>query len=83
MSVHANGKSPPQAFSQSAFRTRDDFQEACKALLDPLVSHFIPGNSRAERGAMYRDRAKTFAMDFVHYFDLEGRCWFCLIALIC
>ena len=36
-----------------------------------------------ERGAMYRDRAKSFAMDFVHYFDPEGWCRFCFIALVC
>lgn len=51
MSVRANGKTPPQAFSQSAFRTRDDFQEACKALLDPLAPHFTPGNSRVKIGS--------------------------------
>ncbi|KAF9882723.1 hypothetical protein FE257_005341 [Aspergillus nanangensis] len=50
MSVLANGKTPLHAFSQSPFRTRGDFQTACKALLDPLVSCFTPGSSRVKIG---------------------------------
>lgn len=51
MSVHANGRTPLQAFSQSSFRTRYDFQEACKSLLNPLVPHFTPGGSRVKIGS--------------------------------
>ncbi|GES60678.1 uncharacterized conserved protein UCP014753 [Aspergillus terreus] len=50
MSVHANGKTPLQAFSQSSFRTRHDFQTACQALLDPLVQCFTPGCTRVKIG---------------------------------
>lgn len=51
MSVHANGRTSLQAFSQCSFRTRNDFQQACKALLDPLVRHFTPGGSRVKIGS--------------------------------
>lgn len=50
MSIHANGKTPTHPFSQSAFRSRSDFQEACKAFLDPLVPHFTSGGSRVKIG---------------------------------
>lgn len=50
MSVHANGKTPAQAFSKSHFSTRADLQDACRALLDPLVPHFTPGGSRVKIG---------------------------------
>jgi hypothetical protein len=51
MSVHANGKTPTQPFSQSPFRTRTDLQDACKALLDPLIPRFTPGGSRVKIGS--------------------------------
>lgn len=51
MSVQANGKTPIQAFSRSPFRTRRDFQDACRALLDPLVPRFTPGCSRVKIGS--------------------------------
>lgn len=51
MSIHANGKTRSQAFSQSLFRTRNDFQEACRAILDPLVPHFTPGGTRVKIGS--------------------------------
>ncbi|KAL3434727.1 hypothetical protein BDV09DRAFT_204580 [Aspergillus tetrazonus] len=51
MSVHANGKTPTQPFSQSTFRTRTDLQDACKALLDPLIPRFTPGGSRVKIGS--------------------------------
>ncbi|KAL4750764.1 hypothetical protein BDW72DRAFT_108663 [Aspergillus terricola var. indicus] len=51
MSVHANGKTPTQPFSQSPFRTRNDLQDACKALLDPLIPRFTPGGSRVKIGS--------------------------------
>ncbi|CAL5867660.1 uncharacterized protein PFLUO_LOCUS1879 [Penicillium psychrofluorescens] len=51
MSVQANGKTPPQAFSASPFQSRSDFQNACCAILDPLVSHFTPGSSRIKIGS--------------------------------
>ncbi|KAJ9283288.1 CAZyme family GH154 [Paecilomyces variotii] len=50
MSVQANGKTPPQAFSKCPFVTRSDFQDGCVALLDPLVPHFTPGSSRVKIG---------------------------------
>lgn len=50
MSVHANGKTPIHAFSQSPFRTRSDFQNACQAFLDPLIPRFTPGGSRVKIG---------------------------------
>ncbi|KAI9923670.1 hypothetical protein ASPWEDRAFT_50160 [Aspergillus wentii DTO 134E9] len=51
MSVQANGKTPTQAFSQCPFRTRSDFQDACQALLDPLVSRLTPGCTRVKIGS--------------------------------
>lgn len=51
MSVHANGRTPAQPFSKSPFRTREDFQDACCALLEPLVPHFTPGGSRVKIGS--------------------------------
>ncbi|KAJ1708228.1 hypothetical protein NYO67_9599 [Aspergillus flavus] len=51
MSVQANGKTPVQAFSRSPFRTRRDFQGACRALLDPLVPRFTAGCSRVKIGS--------------------------------
>ncbi|KAH1495122.1 hypothetical protein LV164_006528 [Aspergillus fumigatus] len=51
MSVHANGKTPTHAFSRSPFRTRSNFQDACRALLDPLVPRFTPGCSRVKIGS--------------------------------
>lgn len=50
MSVQANGKTPTQPFSKCPFFTRSDFQDGCIALLDPLVPHFTPGNSRVKVG---------------------------------
>ncbi|KAK1138751.1 hypothetical protein N8T08_002016 [Aspergillus melleus] len=50
MSVHANGKTRAHAFSQSPFRSRSDFQNACQAFLDPLTLHFTPGGSRVKIG---------------------------------
>lgn len=51
MSVHVNGKTPAHPFSESPFRSRSDFQEACKAFLDPLLPHFTPGGSRVKVGS--------------------------------
>ena len=51
MSVHANGQTPPQAFSSSPFRTRADFQQACCSLLNPLIPLFTSGNSRVRIGS--------------------------------
>lgn len=51
MSVYANGKTPTQPFCQSPFRTRSDLQDACKALLDPLIPRFTPGGSRVKIGS--------------------------------
>ncbi|KAL2000979.1 hypothetical protein VTN02DRAFT_2380 [Thermoascus thermophilus] len=51
MSVQANGRTPPHAFSKFPFRTRSDFQDACVALLDPLLSHFTSGSSRIKIGS--------------------------------
>lgn len=51
MSVHADGRMPPHAFSRCQFRTRSDLQEACIALLDPLRPRFTPGNTRVKVGA--------------------------------
>ncbi|KAL4961402.1 glycoside hydrolase family 154 protein [Aspergillus stella-maris] len=50
MSVQANGKTPAQQFSQSPFLTRSDFQDACRAILHPLVTRFTPGGSRVKIG---------------------------------
>ncbi|KAJ5582816.1 hypothetical protein N7535_001436 [Penicillium sp. DV-2018c] len=50
MSIHANGRTPPQAFSKSPFLTRSDLQDACRALLDPLVPLFTPGGTRVKVG---------------------------------
>lgn len=51
MSVQANGKTPSQAFSASPFQSRSDFQNACRAILDPLIPHFTPGGSRVKIGS--------------------------------
>ncbi|PGH27536.1 hypothetical protein AJ80_00777 [Polytolypa hystricis UAMH7299] len=51
MSVQANGRTPRQAFSQCAFRTKADFQQACVALLDPLRVRFTPGCTRVRIGS--------------------------------
>ena len=50
MSIHANGRTPSQAFSKSPFRTRSDLQEACRAILNPLVPLFTPGGTRVKVG---------------------------------
>ena len=50
MSVQANGRTPRHAFNDSPFRTKSDLQQACKALLRPLSSHFTPGCSRVKIG---------------------------------
>ncbi|KAJ5084395.1 hypothetical protein NUU61_008974 [Penicillium alfredii] len=51
MSVQANGQTRSHTFSTSLFRTRSDLQDACRALLDPLVPHFTPGSSRVKIGS--------------------------------
>ncbi|KAL9109408.1 MAG: hypothetical protein Q9227_005915 [Pyrenula ochraceoflavens] len=51
MSVSADGRMPAQPFSQCSFQTRSDFQEACVALLNPLLSCFTPGSTRVKIGA--------------------------------
>ncbi|PGG96604.1 hypothetical protein AJ79_09522 [Helicocarpus griseus UAMH5409] len=50
MSIQANGRTPRQAFSLSPFQTRADLQQACIALLDPLIPRFTHGGSRVRIG---------------------------------
>jgi hypothetical protein len=51
MTAQANGKMAHQPFSDCPFRTREDFQQGCIALINPLLRCFTPGCSRVKVGA--------------------------------
>ncbi|KAJ5802528.1 CAZyme family GH154 [Penicillium pulvis] len=51
MSIHANGTTPTQPFSTNPFKTRQDFQSACTALLNPLLPLFTPQQTRVKVGS--------------------------------
>lgn len=51
MSASAKGALPSHSFNRNRFRTREDVQNACAALLEPLLPCFTPDKSRVKVGA--------------------------------
>lgn len=47
-----------------------------------LLYSKLAGDFDPERAERYRNRAKEFAKDFVHYFDKDGK-YYCVRALSC